>query len=158
MRSSLLSFLRAFPYSIQIWRVTLHTLKYKKNKQVEIFLEKFIREILIFSSLENLEKNIWYTQVQWNKNDIFERYIVKLREINVCRSSGTESNKEKVVRFLSCVVQHATGHPMIKLMASAESVSDQSRDPDLHSVEAGSRGICLNGNRANLLSRFRQRG
>lgn len=72
------------------------------------------------------------------KNAISERYIVELGETNTSRSSGTESNEEKAVRFLSCVVQHATGHPMIKLMASAESISDQSRDPDLHSLPGGS--------------------
>lgn len=63
------------------------------------------------------------------------------------RSDGTKSNEEKAVRtfFLSCVVQHAAGQPMIKLMASAEFISDQSRDPDLHSFSAHGKRICFNG-------------
>jgi len=79
------------------------------------------------------------------------RYIVKLKETNMSRSSATESKEEKPVRFLSCV-QHATGHPMIKLMASVEFIGDQSRDPDLH---------CVHGKDSastESLSRFRQKG
>lgn len=33
------------------------------------------------------------------KNAILERYIVKLRETNMSRSSGTKSNEKKAVRF-----------------------------------------------------------
>lgn len=81
------------------------------------------------------------------KDTISERYIVKLRETNTSHSSVTESNEEKPVRFLSCVVQHATGcgHPMIKLMASVEFISDQSRDPDLHSFSRSRKRICFDG-------------
>lgn len=70
---------------------------------------------------------------------------MKLKETNTSRSSVTESNEEKPVHFLSCVVQHATGHSMIKLMASVEFISDQSRDPDLHSSSRSRERICLNG-------------
>lgn len=79
------------------------------------------------------------------KDAISERYIVKLKETNTSRSSVTESNEEKRVCFLSCVVQHATGHPMIKLMASVEFISDQSRDPDLHSFSGSRERICFDG-------------
>lgn len=89
------------------------------------------------------------------KDTISERYIVKLKKTNTSRSSVTESNEEKPVRFLSRVVQHATGHPMIKLMASVEFINDQSRDPDLHS---SSRFHEKESATTESLSRFRQEG
>ena len=76
---------------------------------------------------------------------ISERYIVKLRKTNTSHSSVTESNEEKLVCFLSYVVQHATGHLMIKLMASVEFISNQSRDRDLHSSSRLQERICFDG-------------